>query len=226
MSSDLEKDFLEADQWEMEQTLNDLNKILKGEIGAEEIEKKLKAKEERKKREKILEEIKQREKQEKLLNGNPGKGDGPNYYKFCPFCFYEYQIKDLDYCTHCKKELITREERIKILKQKVEILKEQKKRKKFRRMKYDNWIKSQGEIHILDAAKHGPTNYSKWDMYESESDEEDKQPILPRHDPNFIALEKSMNDDMKRREISQRKSLKFKEEGNQFVKEKKYKLNY
>ena len=223
MSSDLEKDFLEADQWEMEQTLNDLNKILKGEIGAEEIEKKLKAKEERKKREKILEEIKQREKQEKLLNGNPGKGDGPNYYKFCPFCFYEYQIKDLDYCTHCKKELITREERIKILKQKVEILKEQKKRKKFRRMKYDNWIKSQGEIHILDAAKHGPTNYSKWDMYESESDEEDKQPILPRHDPNFIALEKSMNDDMKRREISQRKSLKFKEEGNKFIQEKKYK---
>ena len=115
MSSDLEKDFLEADQWEMEQTLNDLNKILKGEIGAEEIEKKLKAKEERKKREKILEEIKQREKQEKLLNGNPGKGDGPNYYKFCPFCFYEYQIKELDYCTHCKKQLITREERIKIL---------------------------------------------------------------------------------------------------------------
>ena len=60
-------------------------------------------------------------------------------------------------------------------------------------------------------------------MYESESDEEDKQPILPRHDPNFIALEKSMNDDMKRREISQRKSLKFKEEGNKFIQEKKYK---
>ena len=221
--SSLDRDFIEADEWEMEQTINDINKILKGEIGAEEIEKKLKAKEEKKKREKILQEIKQRELKEKLLNGTPGKGEGKNYEKFCPFCFYEYQLKELDYCTHCKKQLITREERMKILKEKVEILKEQKKKKKFRRMKYDNWIKSQGEIHILDAAKHGPTNYSKWDMYESESDEDEKQPILPRHDPNFIALEKSMNDDMKRREISQRKSLKFKDEGNQFVKEKKYK---
>ena len=221
--SSLDRDFIEADEWEMEQTINDINKILKGEIGAEEIEKKLKAREEKKQREKLLQEIKQRELKEKLLNGTPGKGEGKNYEKFCPFCFYEYQIKDLDYCTHCKKQLITREERMTILKEKVEILKEQKKKKKFRRMKYDNWIKSQGEIHILDAAKHGPTNYSKWDMYESESDEDEKQPILPRHDPNFIALEKSMNDDMKRREISQRKSLKFKEEGNQFVKEKKYK---
>ena len=221
--SSLDRDFIEADEWEMEQTINDINKILKGEIGAEEIEKKLKDREEKKQRAKLLQEIKQRELKEKLLNGTPGKGEGKNYEKFCPFCFYEYQLKELDYCTHCKKQLITREERMKILKEKVEILKEQKKKKKFRRMKYDNWIKSQGEIHILDAAKHGPTNYSKWDMYESESDEDEKQPILPRHDPNFIALEKSMNDDMKRREISQRKSLKFKEEGNQFVKEKKYK---
>ena len=49
--SSLDRDFIEADEWEMEQTINDINKILKGEIGAEEIEKKLKAKEEKKKRE-------------------------------------------------------------------------------------------------------------------------------------------------------------------------------
>ena len=47
--SSLDRDFIEADEWEMEQTINDINKILKGEIGAEEIEKKLKAKEEKKK---------------------------------------------------------------------------------------------------------------------------------------------------------------------------------
>ena len=90
-------------------------------------------------------------------------------------------------------------------------------------MKYNNWIKSHGEIKILDASRHGPTNYTKWDMYESDSDQEEKEPILPRHDPNFIALEKSMNADLKKKEESQRKSLKLKEEGNAFFKEKKYK---
>ena len=60
-------------------------------------------------------------------------------------------------------------------------------------------------------------------MYESDSDQEEKEPILPRHDPNFIALEKSMNADLKKKEESQRKSLKLKEEGNKFFKEKKYK---
>ena len=90
-------------------------------------------------------------------------------------------------------------------------------------MKYNNWIKSHGEIKILDASRHGPTNYTKWDMYESDSDQEEKEPILPRHDPNFIALEKSMNADLKKKEESQRKSLKLKEEGNKYLKEKKYK---
>ena len=60
-------------------------------------------------------------------------------------------------------------------------------------------------------------------MYESDSDEEEKQSILPRHDPNFIALEKSMNADLKKKEESQRKSLKLKEEGNQAFKEKNIK---
>ena len=60
-------------------------------------------------------------------------------------------------------------------------------------------------------------------VYESDSDSEEKEPILPRHDPNFIALEKSMNADLKKKEESQRKSLKLKEEGNAFFKEKKYK---
>ena len=35
-------------------------------------------------------------------------------------------------------------------------------------------------------------SYTKWDMYESESDEDEKEPILPRHDPQFQALEKKI----------------------------------
>ena len=224
MRSKLDMDNFEADLWEVEQTVKEIDKIIHGDEkdfqAALEKEKQLKQKEEHKK---ILAELKAREYQEKLMNGYPGKGEGKNYEKFCPHCFYEYELKDLDECTHCHNKLITREERHKILKAKLEVYKEKQKTKKFRKMKYNNWIKSHGEIKILDASRHGPTNYTKWDMYESDSDQEEKEPILPRHDPNFIALEKSMNADLKKKEESQRKSLKLKEEGNKFFKEKKYK---
>ena len=224
MTSRLDRDNLEAELWEVEQTVKEINKILHGDEKdlKEAIEKEKKI-EERQKHKKVLAEINAREKQEQLLNGYPGKGEGKNYEKFCPYCFYEYTLKDIVDCTHCHKKLLTRDERHKILKQKLEVYKEKQKKKKFRKMKYNNWIKSHGEIKILDASRHGPTNYTKWDMYESDSDEETKEPILPRHDPNFIALEKSMNADLKKKEESQRKSLKLKEEGNKAFKEKKYK---
>ena len=222
--SQLDRDNLEADLWEVEETCKEINKLLHGnekEV-AEALEKQKKL-EEREKNKKILAEIKAREKYEQLLNGVPGKGEGNNYFKFCPKCFYEYSIKELDDCTHCHEKLQTIEERHKYLKTKVEMYKEKQKKKKYRKMKYQNWIKAHGEIHILDSSRHGPTNYTKWDMYESDSSDEEKQPILPRHDPNFIALEKSMNLDLKKKEESQRKSLKLKEEGNKAFKEKKYK---
>ena len=223
MSSRLDRDNLEAEIWEVEQVVKDINKILHGdEKDLKEALEKEKKLEEREKHKKLLAEINAREQYQKLLNGFPGKGEGKNYEKFCPNCFYEYTLKEIDDCTHCHQKLITRDERHKALKQKLEVYKEKQKKKKFRKMKYNNWIKSHGEIKILDASRHGPTNYTKWDMYESDSDEEEKQPILPRHDPNFIALEKSMNADLKKKEESQRKSLKLKEEGNQAFKEKKY----
>ena len=224
MRSQLDKDNLEAELWEVEQTVNQIHKILNGdEKDLKEALEKEKQLEERQKHKKLLAEIKAREQYQKLLNGFPGKGEGKNYEKFCPKCFYEYTLKDIDDCTHCHQKLITRDERHKILKQKLEVYKEKKKKKKYRKMHFNNYIKSHGEIKILDASRHGPTNYTKWDMYESDSDEEEKEPILPRHDPNFIALEKSMNADLKKKEESQRKSLKLKEEGNQAFKEKKYK---
>ena len=224
MSSRLDRDNLEAEIWEVEQKVKVINKIIHGdEKDLQEALEKEKQIEEREKHKKVLAEINAREQYQKLLNGFPGKGEGKNYEKFCPHCFYEYTLKEIDECTHCHKKLITRDERHKILKDKLEVYKEKQKKKKFRKMKYNNWIKSHGEIKILDASRHGPTNYTKWDMYESDSDEEEKEPILPRHDPNFIALEKSMNADLKKKEESQRKSLKLKEEGNKAFKEKKYK---
>ena len=183
--SQLDRDNLEADLWEVEEACKEINKLLHGdEKEVAEALAKQKKLEEREKHKKVLAEIKAREKYEELLNGVPGKGEGKNYFKFCPKCFYEYSIKELDECTHCHGKLQTMEERHKYLKSKVEMYKENQKKKKFRKMKYQNWIKAHGEIHILDSSRHGPTNYTKWDMYESDSSDEEKQPILPRHDPN------------------------------------------
>lgn len=222
MRSQLDEDFLEADLWEVEQTAEMIQKIARGEIDIKEVERKEQRIKARKEKEALLREMKKREEEEKINNGIKGKGEGKNYEKFCMNCFVEYLPKDKVKCTHCGKDLITRDERHKMLKEKVEILKEEKKKKKFRRMKYENFLKSQGMIHV-DQSRLGPTNYTKWDMYESESDDENKEPILPKHDPQFRALEKQLNDDIKRREEEQRKCYRLKEEGNACLKGKKYK---
>lgn len=61
-------------------------------------------------------------------------------------------------------------------------------------------------------------------MYESSSDEdENTEPILPKHDPNFQALEKDMIETQKARELAKNKAIKLKDEGNQMMKEGKFK---
>ena len=49
--------------------------------------------------------------------------------------------------------------------------------------------------------KKASTNYKKWEYYESseETPDEDADPILPRDDPNFRAMESEMLDRRKRR---------------------------
>ena len=52
--------------------------------------------------------------------------------------------------------------------------------------------------------KKNPINfkhYQKWDLYESSTDEDEKgEPILPRKDPNFLALEKDLIDSWKKKD--------------------------
>jgi hypothetical protein len=57
---------------------------------------------------KFKEEEELRKLQEKLLEGVKGKGEKDNYIKFCKTCFIEYQIY-IEKCTHCKKDLWTKE---------------------------------------------------------------------------------------------------------------------
>ena len=59
-------------------------------------------------------------------------------------------------------------------------------KKKTRRAKWENWKKTQAMFYCKTS-----TNYSKWDMFESDtdSDKEEKEPIVPEHDPQFKAME-------------------------------------
>jgi len=59
--------------------------------------------------------------------------------------------------------------------------------KKTRRAKWNNWKKTQAMYYSKTS-----TNYNKWDMFESDSDpdeEANKDPILPKNDPTFRAME-------------------------------------
>jgi hypothetical protein len=106
-----------------------------------------------------------------------------------------------------------------MLKDKVEDLKKKKATKKFRRNKYENWIKTEA---IVKSDKF--SNYHKWELYESSSDEDEKgEAILPRHDPNFLAFEKDLMESVKKKELSRNKSIKLKDEGNAMMKEGRYK---
>lgn len=65
------------------------------------------------------------------------------------------------------------------LKGKLSDYQEKTRRKKERRAKWENWKKTQALFYCKTS-----TNYNKWDMFESdESEEEEKEPILPKDDP-------------------------------------------
>lgn len=215
-------DEIEAFEWEAEETARKIKDIMSGKVDIKKMQELDRIKEERKLKESELKRRKEEEKKriedERLRNGNEGKGEKDNYLKLCKRCFIEYEI-DLDKCTHCGRDLMKKEDRHKELKAKVEELKVSKAKKKFRKAKYENWMKTEA---IFKTSKINFANYQKWDLYESSSDEDEKkEPILPRHDPNFLALEKDVMDSHKAREASRNKALKLKDEGNEALKQNK-----
>ena len=71
------------------------------------------------------------------------------------------------------------------LREKLEEYKAKKAKKMTRRAKWENWKKTQSMFYCKTS-----TNYNKWDMFESdETDEEEKDPIVPKDDPQFKAME-------------------------------------
>ncbi|CAI2384675.1 unnamed protein product [Moneuplotes crassus] len=210
LSNEAAEDFLEK--------VNDLNKkvkgIIDGTIPIEQIDEEMELQE----KVSIMKEKEAKEREEaKLRDGRKGKGHKGEYKRFCTFCFTEYDI-EIENCTHCSHETITKEERMQYLKEKLEEVKEKKRTKMERRAKWKNWVKTQAMFY-----KKTSTNYKKWDCYESDStDSEDKEPIVPEHDPNFKAMEADMMDRKKKRLRDTKEANKLKEQGNARLKKGLY----
>jgi len=69
------------------------------------------------------------------------------------------------------------------------------------------------------------TNYSKWDMFESEtdSDKEDEEPIVPKDDPQFKAMEQDFKDRGQRRKRDKKLADELRVKGNEALKRGLYK---
>jgi tetratricopeptide (TPR) repeat protein len=148
------------------------------------------------------------------MKGKPGKGHQGGYVKICIYCFVEYTI-DLPKCSHCGRDTITEEERMIILKEKLAIHKQKEIDRKYKKAKWENYIKTQAMFY-----KKTSTNYKKWDYFEpdSDSDKEEKEPIVPKDDPQFKAMEADINDRKKRRKRDLKEAMVFKDEGNRMMK--------
>ena len=198
-----------------------INKILEGNADEATIKKydeiiSKKANEEKNK--KIKEEMKVEESKRQAINGTKGKGEGKNYKLFCKFCFIEYDEDSIQQCTHCNRKLMTQKERHDELNIKVEQLKDKKIRKKTRKANFENWLKSEQIVKTRSFK-----NYQKWDLYESSSDEDEKgEPILPKNDPQFKAMEKDLNDRVKKQKEENNLAEKLKLQGNECVKNGQY----
>lgn len=68
--------------------------------------------------------------------------------------------------------------------------------------------------------KKTSTNYKKWENFEPDSDsaKEEPEPILPKDDPNFKAMEYDMMERKKQRLRDTKEANQLKEEGNKFLK--------
>lgn len=90
-----------------------------------------------------------------------------------------------------------------------------------RKNKWENWKKTLAMTH-----RKTTTNYKKWDFFESGDDteeEDNSEPVLPRDDPNFRAMEADMLDRRKRRMREKKEAEELKEKGNEVLKKGLYK---
>ncbi len=203
-------------------TVNDIHDQIKGLIDgsltAEDIDKKRLRYRDVALDKEAIKAKKEEEEKERIKNGSSGKGEGEEYQSFCKRCFIEYTL-ETPLCVHCSEKTITRAERFAELMAKVEVIKKKRADKEKRKYKWDQWKKTQAIYW-----KKTSTNYSKWDYFTSSDEDEDPndKPILPKNDPNFLAMEKDLDERMKKREEDRKAALEFKAEGNEHLKKRDY----
>ncbi|CEM30066.1 unnamed protein product [Vitrella brassicaformis CCMP3155] len=221
--SDDVDDFLER----VEDITATITSLVEGKVKPEEVDDDI-AREERRQRAKLraMEEAARaaREADEKRrLYGREGKGEGDKYQWFCKRCFVEYEEDSLDgheQCRRCGRQLMSRAARHAELHAKVEQLKEDKAQHLSRKDRWLRWKKSQ---ELLGRGKS--INYTKWDYWEPESDEDDQDtgpPIVPEDDPNFKALEKEMTASATKRSDRWKTAEQCRLRGNESLREKDY----
>jgi tetratricopeptide (TPR) repeat protein len=166
------------------------------------------------------EEIKAR-REKFFLNGIEGKGEGTKYKWWCKRCFVEYLI-DLpeNTCTRCQQtdNMMTQADRRAELMDKVGDFKETKARHQWRKDKWNRWKKSQA---LLKRSRN--INYKAWEYWEPNTDTEDEgEPICPRDNPEFLAMEADMKDRRKKQSEKAKTAEKCRQRGNQCMKEGDY----
>lgn len=156
----------------------------------------------------IREEEKRAKMERYMLMGRDGKGEGQNYRWWCKNCFVEYGI-DLEdnKCSRCKGDLMSQPDRRAELLAKCDVFREAKVKHQWRKDKWLRWKKSQTML-----GKSRYINYKAWEYWEPDTDSEDEgDPIVPKDDPQFMAMEA----DMKQRNHKRAERAKTAERCNQ-----------
>jgi len=192
--------------------------LAKNEVSLDEVSGTQTKLEEENRRKEQLKRQKEEEDRLKIKRGTSGKGQGDDYVSFCRHCFVEYSFES-PVCYHCGKNTLSKQARHDELKLKLDDFKKKKAAKEERKNKWEKWRKTQAIYW-----KKTSTNYSKWDYFTSsdEEEEENSEPIVPKNDPNFMALEKDLEERMKKKEADRKVALQMKAEGNDFLAKRDY----
>lgn len=176
------------------------------------------------KEEEILRKKKLAEKKElelqKKINGREGNGEKDNYENFCNNCKLEYEFKT-EKCKRCQKNTQTRQERKDFLSVQIKKIKKKKTKKQESKKRWELWRKTQ-KIY----KNKNLTDYEKWrhftDSFDSDEEYLKENPIVPKENPQFKAMEKDINNRRKKKQVNHKISEILKKKGNNFYKKKNY----
>mmetsp|Transcript_10548 Transcript_10548/g.20288 ORF Transcript_10548/g.20288 Transcript_10548/m.20288 type:complete len:764 (-) Transcript_10548:2891-5182(-) len=166
-----------------------------------------------------IKEPKKRVKAEEVkITSRPGKGQKfDTYMHYCSSCCIEF-LEATPECPTCHKATMTSEERRADLMQKVAQLQKERALKAQKKVRWENWKKTQAMLH-----KKTSTNYNKWHFFEDDEEEPiEEEFVPPANDPTFEALERDMKERGERRKADKLNAEKLKDKGNGFYREGKY----